>query len=193
MDKSVAKEYIDLTQLFETTTKDFVIDNLDRIFGYPQTYRKRRNKESVDKISLLAEITETEKIDTVRAWFNRSRDNVKIPLLKLCKIAEYANINVEDILTTKIPVSRDWRKLDAERAEIFSQIDERDYYEGGIWNVNGLIAKMYSLEDYSDCSSVVDKLSEDCCRWFGSVLEIKAGKFIDDIRNEVEEFLRNEV
>lgn len=193
MDRSIAKIYIDLTQLFETTSKDFIIDNLERIFGYSQTYRKRRSRESVDRVSLLAEVTDTGNIETVRAWFNRSRDNVKIPLLKLCRVSEYAKVDIIDILTIKVPVNRDWQNINPEKAEMFSQLDERDFYENGMWNIYGLISKIHSIEDYSACDSVMDRLTEDCYIWFSSILKIKTGKFLDDVMDEVKKFVENEV
>ena len=80
---SLARDYIELTELWENTDKDFMIDNIERIIGHPTS----------KDIDYLAKITNVSN-HTVLAWFNRSRSNVKIPLIKLCILADYFNVDV---------------------------------------------------------------------------------------------------
>ena len=47
------------------------------------------------KVEKISEITGS-KPDTVFAWFNRGRPNVKVPFLKLCKIADYLGSDVAE-------------------------------------------------------------------------------------------------
>lgn len=72
--------YIRAVEMQHNTDKDIVLNNIREYFekGYGD---------------VCMEICGCKK-DTYYAWFNRSRKNVKIPLLSLCKIAEYLNVNV---------------------------------------------------------------------------------------------------
>jgi hypothetical protein len=50
-----------------------------------------------DRINILMEITGSSKF-AVGAWFNTSRNNVKIPFLKVCQIADFFNIDLYRVL-----------------------------------------------------------------------------------------------
>ena len=45
----------------------------------------------------LIDITKSKK-DSIYSWLNRSRENVKVPLLKLCMLAVALDVNVSDFL-----------------------------------------------------------------------------------------------
>lgn len=185
---SVAKQYIELTRLFEEAEKGFVTDNIERLFGYTQTYQGSRNNERVTAISIASE---TQNVDTIRAWTNRSRGNVKIPLYKLCKIAESKQISVVDLLTKKIPTNRKWDDfsgINSRQKALFKKIDERDFYNNGEWDVDSLVK---TIDSYGKYESNRDQLLyDDCCMWFCGVLGIKTGRFIDSIKERIDNYLK---
>lgn len=91
--KPVAEEYLQLTELWNTAQKETIINNIVRYLGkkYPECEMFQ------EQCAKLAELTQSNR-HTVYAWLNRSRDNVKIPLIKLCIVAEALNTDVIDFL-----------------------------------------------------------------------------------------------
>lgn len=81
-----------LNKLWYNTNSNVIINNVEDLLstdGYT-TPSKRINR--------LIEITGATK-DAVYAWLNRSRNNIKIPFIKLCMIAGEYNIKVSKLLT----------------------------------------------------------------------------------------------
>ena len=105
-----AREYLELTELWENTSKDIVAKNIDLLFGYydedrissPYLPTNRRTK-------ILCEITNTCKY-TVLGWMNRHREDVRIPLHKLCIIAEAFDVDIANLMNPDDA----WYKNDAE-------------------------------------------------------------------------------
>ena len=94
-----AKEYLELTALWENTSKSVVAANIDLLFGYRDESRISSpfcptNRRTV----ILCEITNTARY-TVLAWMNRHRQEVKIPLQKLCIIAEVFGVDVQNLMS----------------------------------------------------------------------------------------------
>lgn len=93
--KPVAEEYLRLTEVWNNTDKETIINNtikhLCDKFPECKAFNERHRK--------LAELTQSNK-HTAYAWLNLSRDNVKIPLLKLCMIAEALDVDVMEFLKT---------------------------------------------------------------------------------------------
>ena len=92
--KPIAEEYLKLTELWENTNQEIISKNVKMILedNIPEC------KDSFNAIwNKLMEITNSNK-HTVYAWMNKSRCNVKVPLLKLCKIAVMFDIDVLDLL-----------------------------------------------------------------------------------------------
>lgn len=96
MKENIAKEVLKINDLWENTNKEIITENVGYFlcskFPGCQTYKQ--------KIEKLEEITGS-KEDTVYAWLNRSRTNVKIPLLKLCKIAADLDVNIEEMFSKR--------------------------------------------------------------------------------------------
>ena len=88
-----ADDVLMLEERWKNTNKDTIVDNMEKYLIRFNPECKKYNT----KIKTLMEIS-GEKEQTVYAWINRSRKEVKIPFLKLCKIASALNIGVEDIL-----------------------------------------------------------------------------------------------
>lgn len=90
--KPMAEEILDLNELWNKTDKETIANNVDRVV----TMRFPRY-DNTERIAWLMRMTNSGK-HTIHAWFNRSRENVKIPLLKLCIIADELNIDVTEFL-----------------------------------------------------------------------------------------------
>lgn len=82
--KTIAKDYLALTDLWETTDKSIMNYNMKLLFA---------GCSPSARIDVLSEISGVSR-DTVKAWENGGRRNVKIPLIKLCKISEELGIDV---------------------------------------------------------------------------------------------------
>lgn len=94
-----AKEYIELTALWENTSKDIVAANIDLLFGYYDEDRISSPYLPTNKrTKILCEITNTSRY-TVLGWMNRHRDDVKIPLHKLCIIAEIFDVDIQNLMS----------------------------------------------------------------------------------------------
>ena len=89
--KSIAQEYLELTSLWNDAKSDIIANNIEKHF-------KRKYPESSGFAAKLSEITGSSK-HTVYAWFNKSRGNAKVPLVKLCMIAQDFNIDIMELLT----------------------------------------------------------------------------------------------
>lgn len=91
--ENLAKEILDLNSVWEQANKSIIADNLERILAerFPDCQQQTK------RIEKLAEITGSKK-DSVYAWLNHGRTNVKTPLLKLCVIAAALEINIYEFL-----------------------------------------------------------------------------------------------
>lgn len=175
-----ARNYINLTELWEQADKSVVINNIERIFGDSKTLK--RNKDGT-RINTLSEITFIDK-NTVRAWMNQSRTNVKIPLLKLCMIAEALNIDVKVLLSDR----GDWRNesaLNPWLVSVYESIRMNQYYKLDGWDVESFVKDIHEHEVYNDASvkSKVEKLVDDCLPYFEIVVGVKDEKINDSIVN----------
>lgn len=89
--KPIAQEYLELTSMWNDAKSDTISANVERYFS-------RKYPESSGFASKLSEITGSSK-HTVYAWFNKSRGNAKVPLTKLCMIAQDFEIDIIELLT----------------------------------------------------------------------------------------------
>lgn len=87
--ESIAREYLELTDMWDKTDKKIIIDNLTKLLceKYPKCQKINYKKD------ILARVTNSN-IHTVYAWLNSSRANVKIPLLKLCMVATHLDVGI---------------------------------------------------------------------------------------------------
>lgn len=87
-----AENILTLNELWERTSGEIIAENVKMLLfanGYKKSYEVWEN---------LVKITGSNK-HAVYAWLNRARTDVKIPFLKLCKIAEVYNIEIIKLLT----------------------------------------------------------------------------------------------
>lgn len=91
--RSVAAEYIALNEIWNNTSKETIVVNVIKYItqAFPEC------DTSTAQQKRIAEITDS-KIHTVYAWINLSREQVKIPLLKLCVIADTLNVDIMKLL-----------------------------------------------------------------------------------------------
>ena len=92
-----AKEYLDLVSLYEKTPKDVIAANVNLLFGFdgPMPISSPSNRRT----EILCKLTESARY-TVLGWMNcgQARKNVRIPLQKLCIIAQTFNVDIQDLL-----------------------------------------------------------------------------------------------
>lgn len=90
--ENVATEILNINELWESTDKITIAENVEYFLcsKFPEctTYNVKMEK--------LEEITGSRR-DTIYAWINRSRGNVKVPLLKLCKIASELDVDIREM------------------------------------------------------------------------------------------------
>lgn len=92
--KQFATQVLQFNSQWENTNQSVIADNIEKYLydKYPEC------KESYNvKMDKLMDITKCKK-DSIYSWLNRSRENVKVPLLKLCVLAVALDINVGDFL-----------------------------------------------------------------------------------------------
>lgn len=92
--KQFAAQVLQFNSQWENTNQSVIADNVEKYLyaKYPEC------KESYNvKMDKLIDITKSKK-DSIYSWLNRSRENVKVPLLKLCMLAVAFDVNVSDFL-----------------------------------------------------------------------------------------------
>lgn len=92
--KSLAARILSANKQWEQTSKATIAGNVEQYLyaKYPEC--KTSYKVKMEK---LQEISGSQK-NTVYAWVNRSREDVKVPFFKLCKIAKALDVDIEDML-----------------------------------------------------------------------------------------------
>ena len=94
--ENFAYEYLMLNKQWEDTDKITIAENVEK-------YINEKIEDCTTwniRVQKIAEITDS-KTDTVYAWLNRGRTRVKVPFLKLCKIADYLKVDVSEFLKPK--------------------------------------------------------------------------------------------
>lgn len=92
--KQFAAQVLQFNSQWENTNQSIIADNVEKYLyaKYPEC------KESYNvKMDKLIDITKSKK-DSIYSWLNRSRENVKVPLLKLCMLAVAFDVNVNNFL-----------------------------------------------------------------------------------------------
>lgn len=95
LERMISSLILEYNKWWDNTDKSVMADNVEKFIvkKYPEcseTFESRWNK--------LTEISGS-KSQTVYAWLNRSRKDVKIPFLKLCKIAVALGVDLADLLS----------------------------------------------------------------------------------------------
>lgn len=90
----MANEYLKLTEVWEKASKEAIAENVRK-------FLEEKNPECQNSFNAiwqkLMDITGSKK-HTVYAWLNKSRNDVKIPLLKLCMIADELDVDIFEFL-----------------------------------------------------------------------------------------------
>ena len=73
--KPIASEYLKLTEFWDAAKQETISENVRKVLEekFPEC-------------------------QTVYAWMNKSRNNVKVPLIKLCMIANELDVDVLELL-----------------------------------------------------------------------------------------------
>ena len=85
-----AEIFIRAYNLQYETDKNIVIDNIETFYKTSEELLARHDNSRQVRIRELCGCA----LQTYYAWFNRSRTNVKIPLLSMCLIAEDSNMDI---------------------------------------------------------------------------------------------------
>lgn len=93
MREPITNEFLSLTGKWEKASPKTIAGNTEK--QLTQKYPECRVHSVM--YNKLSDMTGSSK-HTVYAWFNQSRGNVKIPLVKLCMIAENLRVDVQDFL-----------------------------------------------------------------------------------------------
>lgn len=89
--ENFANEYLSLNKQWEETDKTTIAENVEKYINEQITDSSTWSA----RVQKIAEITDS-KPDTVYAWLNRGRANVKVPFLKLCMIANYLKVDLKE-------------------------------------------------------------------------------------------------
>lgn len=92
--KSLAARILSANKQWEQTSKATIAENVEQYLYAKFPESKTSYKVKMEK---LQDISGSQK-NTVYAWVNRSREDVKVPFLKLCKIAKALDVDIEDML-----------------------------------------------------------------------------------------------
>lgn len=87
--RKFAKQVLEFKELWDKTNQAIIADSVEH-FLYKKYVTCWSNKSRIKKI---VEITGS-KQETVRSWLNKSRENVKFPLLKLCELSVALGVDV---------------------------------------------------------------------------------------------------
>ena len=89
----IAKVYLSLTKQWEETSPEVIASNTEKQLTkqYPEC---KVRSIMYDKLS---DMTKSSR-HTIYAWLNNSRENIKIPLVKLCMIAVALHTDIEEFL-----------------------------------------------------------------------------------------------
>lgn len=89
-----AKMILDLNHRWNETDSNSISDNVEQLL------EEKSCDTFASKLEKLVEITGSSE-HAVYAWLNHGRKNVKIPFLKVCKIAMEYNVDVERFLEVR--------------------------------------------------------------------------------------------
>lgn len=95
--KSIASRILELNQMWIKAEKSVIANNIVRRLLENNPELLAASSVFNAKLDKLSEITGSNK-QTVYAWINNGRKNVKVPFLKLCEIAVYLNVDIEDLM-----------------------------------------------------------------------------------------------
>lgn len=87
---NAARIFLDAYNLQRITPKDIIVDNVERYYGTSEEMLSKHSSERQTRVMGICGCSK----QTYYAWFNRSRTNVKIPMIELCKLADNAGVEV---------------------------------------------------------------------------------------------------
>ena len=85
--------FIRASDLQYNTDKEIVICNLEKYYGSSEEILAHHSNERQKKIMDICGCT----VSVYYSWFNRSRKNVRIPLISLCQLAVAADVDIFDL------------------------------------------------------------------------------------------------
>ena len=94
-----AKNFLDYNDKWKQADSNAITDNVENVL------KDNGFVSLADRIDKLCAITDSAN-HAVYAWLNHGRENVKIPLLKLCKIAEYFHVELDELIRGKFAYTK---------------------------------------------------------------------------------------
>ena len=97
MKDKIAAQILIYNELWEKTDKSVIAGNVEKYLylKYPEC-----SGAFDTKMNKLEEITGSKR-QTIYAWLNRSRGRVKVPLMKLCVIANALDVDITELLKSE--------------------------------------------------------------------------------------------
>ena len=90
-----ANIYIRAYDMQYNTDKNIVVDNLEKYYGTTEELLAHHSNKRQVRVMDVCKCTQ----QSYYSWFNRSRTNVRIPLIALCKLAVDADVDIFDLMT----------------------------------------------------------------------------------------------
>lgn len=87
--------YIRAYDMQYNTDKNIVVDNLEKYYGTTDELLAHHSNKRQVRVMHVCKCTQ----HSYYSWFNRSRTNVRIPLIALCKLAVDADVDIFDLMT----------------------------------------------------------------------------------------------
>lgn len=174
----LARKYLTITEKYDKTTKEIIINNFERIFG--ESGRLRNNKDMTRSRVIMSCTGCT--LNTVQAWFNRGRKDLKITLEGICKIVEFLKLDVDCLIADR----GNWREEDLTNREVcmFETLRKKQYFGESWWNFYQFAEDMHKVEYYPAGASEEikrDQLYDDMIDYFTKVI----GYAEEDVTNNI--------
>ncbi len=104
---NIANQILYYYECWEKVDKNVLVSQIEKYVSeeYPECKNLLEHGttrgSSAALMGRIMEMTDSKK-DSVYSWINRSRTSVKIPFLKLCKLASALNVELEKFLISEV-------------------------------------------------------------------------------------------
>ena len=177
-----AKKCLDIMEKYkimkEDKTKQIVTRNFERLFGDSRVLQNNKDNTR-SRVFLLIEKYD---INTIHAWFSKSRPTMFVPIEIMCKLAEFLRLDINCLLENR----GDWREEDLTSRQIamYEEIRKRQFFGERWWKFAEFAQALSAMENYEteDEDARRKQLYNDVMDYFVKVV----GYDNDDINMEIE-------
>lgn len=177
-----AKKCLDIMEKYKTMkedkTKQIVTRNFERLFGDSRVLQNNKDNTR-SRVFLLIEKYD---INTIHAWFSKSRPTMFVPIEIMCKLAEFLRLDINCLLENR----GDWREEDLTSRQIamYEEIRKRQFFGERWWKFAEFAQALSAMENYEteDEDARRKQLYNDVMDYFVKVV----GYDSDDINMEIE-------